>query len=332
MRARAGVFVAVLAMAVSARAGPTPSPALLVLEKTDQTLAIVDPLTGSIVARVAAGPDPHEVVVSPDGRRALISNYGGPGSELHTLSVVDLQAQRPLAPIDLGPLRSPHGLAVVGDRVLFTAETAKAIGRLDPTTGRVEWVLGVGQDRTHMVWARSAAGPIYTADVVSGTITLIHPGAKPSEPDGGWREVHVATGRGPEGFDVSPDGRRLWAANAEDGTVAEIDLASERVVRTFSTPGKGANRLKFSPDGKVALISFMGSHEAIALDGASGAVLARIPLAGAAEGILIPADGRVAYVAHQPNAVAVIDLRTLKLEREISVGRGPDGMAWLPEK
>src|ERR1700730_4798510 len=84
----------------------TLSPALLVLEKSDNMLAIVDPASLKIVARVPAGPDPHEVESSSDGKLAYISNYGGSDSALHTISVVDLIAQKALPPIDLGALRS----------------------------------------------------------------------------------------------------------------------------------------------------------------------------------------------------------------------------------
>jgi len=104
---------AMLLAAVSVSA-ETPSPALLVLEKSDNTLAIVDPATLLIVARVAAGEDPHEVTASDDGRVAYISNYGGEGSTLNTISVVDLIARKALPAVDLGALHSPHGLAMAG--------------------------------------------------------------------------------------------------------------------------------------------------------------------------------------------------------------------------
>src|SRR6267154_4030758 len=94
----------------------TPSPALLVLEKAGNTLAIVDPATLKIIARVPAGPDPHEVEASPDGKLAYISNYGGSDSSLHTISVVALTTQKAVSPIDLGALRSPHGLAFAGGK------------------------------------------------------------------------------------------------------------------------------------------------------------------------------------------------------------------------
>ena len=41
-------------------------------------------------------------------------------------------------------------------------------------------------------------------------------------------------GRGAEGFDVSPDGTQIWAANAQDGTISIIDVASKKVIDTVA--------------------------------------------------------------------------------------------------
>src|SRR5579863_9428797 len=124
---------------------------LLALSKSDNTVAIVDPSTLQVLARIASGPDPHEIIASDDGKLAFISNYGGSDSTLNTISVVDLVARKALSPIDLGALRSTHGLAFAGGKLYFTAETNKVIGRYDPASQRVDWVLGTGQDRTHMI-------------------------------------------------------------------------------------------------------------------------------------------------------------------------------------
>src|SRR6266403_1359398 len=96
----------VLLLGANFTAAQTPSPALLVLEKSDNSLAIVDPATLQIVARVPAGPDPHEIVTSADGKLAYISNYGGSDSALNTISVIDLATLKALSPINLGALRS----------------------------------------------------------------------------------------------------------------------------------------------------------------------------------------------------------------------------------
>src|SRR2546428_1093220 len=109
------------AMVIAAE--PTPASALLVLNKGENSLAIVDPASMKVVAQVPAGQDPHEVVASADGKLAFVSNYGGG----HTLSVIDLVAQKALRAVELGALRSPHGLALADGKVYFTAEGSKVI-------------------------------------------------------------------------------------------------------------------------------------------------------------------------------------------------------------
>src|SRR5580693_7873606 len=128
------------------RAAATPANTILVLEKEQNTLVIVDPASLTIVARVPVGDNPHEVAVSDDGKIAYISNYGG-----NTIAVVDLAAQKPLAPIDLGALRQPHGLEFTGGKLYFSAEGSKVVGSYDPASKKVDWVIGTGQNRTHMV-------------------------------------------------------------------------------------------------------------------------------------------------------------------------------------
>jgi YVTN family beta-propeller protein len=322
------------------------SPVLLVLEKSDNKLAIVDPTELKIVARVPAGSDPHEVVASADGRFAYISNYGGLDSELHTISVVDLAARSALAAIDLGALRSAHGLDFVGGKLYFTAETNKAIGRYDPAAQRVDWILGTGQDRTHMVWVAPSLDRIVTSNVNSGTISIIDYATPPSPgytPPGGlrktWEITNVRSGRGSEGFDVSPDGKEIWAANAEDNTVTIIDAASKKARKTLPIAVRGANRLKFTLDGKRVLVSGLGgpslagqsspSPNLVVIDAATRKEIKQISLGGGSAGILMQPGGSRAYVAvSAKNKVAVVDLNALEVRGEIQTGRGPDGLAW----
>src|ERR1700745_2614845 len=139
-----------LAFSAALFAQSTPRESLLILSKQDHTVAIVDPTTLKILAKIPVGNDPHEVIASSDGNTAYVSNYGG--GAYNTLTVVDVALQTPLNTIDLGPLRGPHGLDFAGGKVWFTAEAAKAIGSYDPTSSKVDWILGTGQDRTHMIY------------------------------------------------------------------------------------------------------------------------------------------------------------------------------------
>lgn len=307
------------------------SPFLLVLEKDDRSLAIVDPTSLKVVGRVSAGEDPHEVVTSDDGRFAYISNYGAFSTPLHTLSVVDLAARKALPAVDLGPLRAPHGLELVNGKIYFTAEGSKAIGRYDPSSQQVDWVLGMGQNRTHMLVVAKDLSRIFTSNVNSDTISILD---RDTNGDvSGWIETPIPVGKGPEGFDVSPDGKELWAANSHDGTVSIIDVVSKKVTQTLDLHTRFANRLKFTPNGKLVLISDLGTGDLVVLDAAARQEIKRVSLGHGSAGILIGTDGSLAYVAvSRDNCVAVVDLKTLSVIGRIATGKGPDGMAWAARK
>jgi YVTN family beta-propeller protein len=316
---------------------------LLVLEKDTRQLAIVDPLQLRVLARLPSGPDPHEVEASSDGKVAYISNYGGEGSDQHIISRIDLVARGPLAPIDLGALHSAHGLDFVGGKLYFTAESSKLIGRYDPVSARIDWVMGTGQDRTHMLWVAPDLKHIYTTNVRSGTVSVLESATRPAFGRAGplvtvWDITVIPAGRGSEGFDVSPNGRQLWTANAQDGTVTVIDLATRKALETFAIPVHGANRLKFTPDGAHVLISALGnfgSHEPehgnlIVLDVATHRSIKSLDLGGGAAGILIPPGGAEAFVAVSGGGkVAVVDLKTFEVRGQIAPLGQPDGMAWV---
>src|SRR6476469_4637176 len=201
------VFLGTLIVSNVLPAGPE---ALLVLSKGEHTLAIVDPSNLKVVAKAPVGEDPHEVIASADGKFAYVSNYGG--GRYNTLAVIDLVGHKALPSIDLGPLRGPHGLAVVGGKVWFTAEAAKAVGRYDPGEKKIDWIMGTGQNRTHMVLVSEDLRHIYTTNIGSATVTFIDKGAREHD----WNETVVPVGKGSEGFDIAPNGQELWTANAGD--------------------------------------------------------------------------------------------------------------------
>jgi YVTN family beta-propeller protein len=372
MKFTTSLFLLVMLAGRGAIAQETPSPALLVLHKGDNAMAIVDPANGKVVGRVPVGQDPHELAVSDDGKLAFASNYSG-NSERggNSLSVIDIAARKELHRVELSPLTRPHGLWFAGGKLYFTAEANMAIGRYDPATNKVDWLLGTGQERTHMVLVTKDLKTIFTSNVSSNTISIVErtnppqgrqvgpppggPGGPP--PDGrggpppgerrdgppprgpggppgggpGWKQSVVAVGRGPEGFDLSPDGKEIWTAHMGDGHVSVIDVATKKVVRTIDAGARSPNRLKFTTDGKRVLISEIFGGGLVVLDTGSGSVIKRLKLGRGASGILVPPNGARAYVALTgDNAVAVINLATLTEEGRLNTGPGPDGMAWLP--
>jgi YVTN family beta-propeller protein len=277
--------------------------------------------------------------------------------------VIDLIAQQPAPQIDLGALRGPHGLMFEQGKVWFTAEAAKAIGSYDLASGKIDWIMGTGQNRTHMIYVFPDAKKILTTNVSSATVTILEhtegqaggpppgppsgapqgagvpppgmraPGGPPPGPPGGdWNETVIPVGRGSEGFDVLPDRKQAWVANAWDGTVSVIDIDAKKVTVTLQANARGANRLKFTPDGTKALIS--AGAELVIFDVATQREVKRLKIGRAGGGgILVQPDGQRAYVAFSgDNFVAVIDLKTFEVTGKIDAGPNPDGLAWVIQR
>lgn len=306
---------------------------LLALSKGNHTLAIVDAATLKVISKVPVGPDPHEVVASSDGRMAYVSNTGG--GRGYEINVIDLVAQKALPNIDTRPLTGPHGLMFAGEKVWFSAEGAKAVGRYDPASGKLDWSMGTGQDRTHMIYVTRDEKNIYTTNVNAGTVSILtdtllppppFPGAQPRRD---WVQTVVQVSKGAEGFDVTPDGKQLWTAASDDGKIFVINLESKKVVFVIDAKAMGANRLKFTPDGKLALVSSLRSGDLLVYDVASRKELKRVNIGHGGAGIEVDEDGSRAFVGCTPdNYVAVVDLKKLELIGKIDVGLGPDGLAW----
>lgn len=323
--------VLAVAAGLAAVRAQAPSGRLLVLAKADRTLSVVDPATGRVMGTAPSGPDPHEVAVSSDGRTAYIANYNGGGN---MISVVDLEAMTPRPAIDLGPLRAPHGLEFAAGKLWFTAGASKAIGSYDPASGRVDWVLGTGQNRTHMIAVARDARWMAASNVGSATLSLIEK-APASAGRGGpgaqedWNVTSIPVGPGVEGFDVSPDGREIWTANAQDGTISILDVPGRRVTATLRAGVTSANRLKFTPDGRLALVSTLRGPDLVIFDTAARREIKRLAVGTGAAGIQVQPDGARAFVACTPDDyVAIVDLKTLAVTGRLTAGRQPDGMAW----
>jgi YVTN family beta-propeller protein len=186
---------------------------------------------------------------------------------------------------------------------------------------------------------------IFTTNVNSGTVSIIEkvaarasgapagpnsPPPPPRGPMGGdWDQTVIRVGNGSEGFDVSPGGKEIWVANAQDGTISIINVASKTVSETLAANVSGANRLKFTPDGTKVLVASLRDGNLTIFDADTRKEIKRIKLGRGAAGILVQPDGARAFVACSPdNTVAVIDLQSFEVTGHFDAGQEPDGLAW----
>jgi YVTN family beta-propeller protein len=312
-----------------AASAPATSPRLLVANKAEATLSILELPAGKELARLPTGVGPHEIALSPDGRRAVITNYGdkNPGN---SLTVVDLVGLSVIRTIELGDYRRPHGIAFVDDRrVVVTSEASASIVVVDVDAGAVERGIPTTQQGSHMLALAPGKQRVYVANMQSGSITPIDLGAAaPGEP--------VPAIALSEAIAVTPDGAEVWTASLGQNKIVIFD--APQLTRDGELEAAGAPiRLTPTPDGKTMIVSNAKASKLQLIDVATrtSAMIDLPPTSGdtaAPVGTTVASDSKTAYVALvAQDRVAVIDLATRTVTGYLPVGKGPDGIAyWSP--
>ncbi len=315
---------------------------LVVLNKSEATASIVDLGDGTLRATIATGIGPHEIAISGDGKRAVVSNYGGnkPGNSLTVIDLVALEVERT---IDLDEHRRPHGIVFLDarTRVLVTVEDSQACLVVDVDEGDVLSTIDTDQATSHMVAVTPDGKRAFVANIVSGSVSVLDLTA-------GKRMATIVTAAGCEGMAITPDGRFVWTTNRAANSLSVIDTKSLEVVDTLACGGRFPIRVAFTPDGTRALVSNAASGDVAIFDVAARKHLGKVAMkvdkaenldgrlfAKAFEdtpvpiGLLVHPDGTRAYVANTlADMVTVIDLATLKITARLPTGREPDGLGW----
>lgn len=312
---------------------------LVVANKAEATVSLIDLEDGDVVATLPAGEGPHEVGISPDGRFALVTNYGNREQDGNSLTLIDIAAAKVVSTIDLGQYRKPHGVEWLDDKqAAVTAEANKALIVVDIASRKVVLSIGTDQEISHMVALDAERGRAYTANIGSGSITVLDLGK-------GARESNIATGEGAEGIAVSASGKHIWVTNRAEDTITILDadtleaageIPSEGFpIRATATP-KGQVLVTRARAGDLAIYDAATFEElrVVAFDLESMDVEERlfgdrfgdssVPI-----GVIVDAAGERAWVAHaNADVITEIDLGSGEITRTLRAGREPDGMGF----
>jgi YVTN family beta-propeller protein len=198
------------------------------------------------------------------------------------------------------------------------------VSSYDPS-GREGFSWSTGEYGTHMLVISENGKNIFTTNIRSDSVGVLEREGPP-----GAQGTAIPVDKGPEGIDMSSDGREVWVAHSQDGGISIIDVGAKKVVQPLSISTKRSNRLKFTPDDKRVLVSDMDGDEVVVLDAQTRQQIKRIKTGGHPEGIQMTPDGSRAFVAlAQEGAVVAIDLKTLTVSSKLQTGPGADGMAWV---
>ena len=322
-----------LVLPVAGMAGPGTAPWLLVANKGDTTLAIFDPTTNQQLAAIPEdGVTGHEVVASPDGRRAFVPIYGNsgvgsPGTDGQLIRVLDLQNHNIAGTIDFGHGVRPH-CARIGPRnglLYVTTELDKCVTIIDPGTLKILGTVPTGQEQSHMLIISSDGRRGFTANVGPGTVSVLD-----LELNKLLKIIPISTNT--QRIAISRDDHWVFTADQTKPQLVVIDTARQEVARRIDLPAI-AYGTDPTPDGRWLIVALSGSNEVGVVDLQSMTCVRTIPVPASPQEVLVRPDGKVAYVSCTTSRqVAVIDLKTWKVSAVITAGKGADGLAWVPAR
>jgi YVTN family beta-propeller protein len=302
---------------------------LLVANKGDHTLGIIDVAAGRQIAMVPEdGTTGHEVIASPDGKRAFVPIYGNsgvgrPGTDGTLLRVIDLGSHKIVGTVDFGKGVRPH-CAMIGpkDGLLYVStELDNSITVIDPKTLKILHTLPTDQTESHMFCISSDNKRAYTANVGPGTVSVIDISGKKTI-------ATIPISKTTQRISISPNDRWVFTSDQTKPQLAVIDTSKNEVTKWIEMPGIGYGSTP-TPDGKFLVIALPNKNKVAVIDLKSMTVTTTLDVPKAPQETLVRPDGEEAYVScDSSKQIAVIDTKNWKVEKLIDAGPGADGLAW----
>jgi YVTN family beta-propeller protein len=334
--------VACVAMLILGGAVPTSAGTLVVANKSEATVSLVDTRSGEIRATLPTGNAPHEVGVSADGRLALVSNYGTREQPGSSLTLIDVPAAKVVKTIEVGEDSRPHGIAFLDNqRAVVTVEGSGAIVEVNVESGEIVMKISTEAEISHMVAVRPKHGTAVVTNIGSGSISVIDLAL-------GVLLADIPTGEGAEGVALTPDGARAWVTNRAEDTISVINVASLEPVAKIAA-GEFPIRAEATADGRFVLVTNAKGDDLSVFDADTMKELGRIKFDAVSKGdegrlfsdrfgsssvpigIEIVDEEKRAYIAHaNADDISIVDLTQWKVVGTLGAGKEPDGMGYSP--
>ena len=312
----------------AARAADAAHGWLLVTNKADQTLSIVDPATNKQVATIPEGGNTcHELATTPDGKRAFMPIYGDsgvgkPGTDGQLLRVVDVAKHEIIQTLDYGHGVRPH-CAVYNQAtnlLYVTTEIDNSVSIIDPVALKIVGSIPTGEPESHMLAVTKDGKRGYTANVSTGTVSVL-------DLEGRKLVTTIPVSGKTQRISLSVDDRWVFTSDQTKPQLVVIDTKTNEVANRIDIPDFGYGTAP-TPDGKSLLVC-CGLGTVAVVDLEAKKVVREFQLPRAPQEILVRPDGAVAYVSCDFSAkIGVIDLKKWEVSTLIEVGKNADGLAW----
>jgi YVTN family beta-propeller protein len=301
---------------------PTLAAELAVVCKEAQKVAFYNPDTGELLGSAATGQGAQNIEVSPDYRRAWVSDFMSPKN---TISIIDVRKHELIDRVEIQKVYGPRSMVITrdGKSLYVTFERSRVVGRLDPNTGKVLATIPMGMKGTRYLTLSKDESRLFAANVVSDNISVI-------DLERGQVDRHMIAGDFPEGMALSPDGKTLWVGSQGSNDIRVLDVTADPVIVATIPAHGAAARLAFTPDGKRVVVTCPANNLIFVFDAESHEVVESIHTNPDPYVIAMPPDGKVAYISIAgANAIAVLDLESLELTRTFDTLAMPTGLAYI---
>lgn len=327
---RGGVSLALALAAMPFLASSYSSKAVLIVaNKGDHSMGIIDPETGRQVATVAeGGVTGHELIASPDGTTAYVPIYGNsgvgkPGTDGSNMVAIDIASRKVTGNLDFGQGVRPH-CPLFGPKnglLYVTTELENTVSIIDAKSLKIVGSVPTGQPESHML-AISHDGKLgYTANVGPGTVSVLDLDARKTI-------AVIPISKTTQRIAISNDDRWVFTADQTNPRLAVIDTATNKLKQWVELPAPAYGTAP-TPDGRWLVAAIQKTNQVAAVDLQTMKVAHVIGVPKIPQEVLIRPDGKVAYVSCDVSEqVAEIGLADWKVKRLIEAGKGVDGLAW----
>lgn len=302
---------------------------LLVANKGEHTLGIIDPKADQQIATVAEGGiTGHEVIASPDGRTAYVPIYGNsgvgkPGTDGTHMVVIDLGERKVVGNVDWGHGVRPH-CPKFGpkDGLLYvTTELDQSVSVVDPKTLKIIGSIPTGQPESHMLALSNDGRRGYTANVGPGTVSVL-------DIKGRKTIAVIPISRETQRISISPDDSMVFTSDQTKPQLAVIDTATNKVKAWVPLPAPGYGTAA-THDGKWLLVAVPAARKVAVVNLQTLKVEHTLDVPKSPQEVLVGPDNKTAYVScDSSNKIAVINLSDWTVQKMIETGKGTDGLAW----
>ncbi|MGA2600564.1 MAG: cytochrome D1 domain-containing protein [Bryobacteraceae bacterium] len=323
-----GLSILMMPRARSFDSAPAPG-VLVVANKGDETVGIIDPSSNEQVATVAeGGTTAHEVIASPDGKLVYAPIYGNsgvgkPGTDGSNMIVVDIASRKIVGNLDFGHGVRPH-CPMFGPKnglLYVTTEIDKTISIIDPHTLKIVGTIPTDQPESHMLAISHDGKRGYTANVGPGTVSVLDMEARKTI-------TVIPISKETQRISISPDDSMVFTSDQTKPQLAVIDTATNKIKTWVPLPSPGYGTAP-TPDGHFLVVPMVKANQVAIVDLHAMKVVHTIDVPKAPQEALMRPDGRVVYVScDSSRKVAAIRTSDWTVEKLIDAGKGADGLAW----